>query len=75
MHRKTFIQAALMAGLFLVWPVNMHAQVQKDSVVAVVAGANGLPGVPADKLPPHGTFWLVMNEDHFSCPCPSVRTI
>ena len=45
-------------------------QVQKDSVVAVVAGANGLPWVSADKLPPHGTFWLVMNEGSFLLPMP-----
>ena len=70
MHRKTFIQAALMAGLSLVWPINMHAQVPKDSVVTVVAGANGLPWMPTEKLPQHGTFWLVMNDGSFLLPMP-----
>lgn len=38
------------------------SQPQPESVVAVVADALGLPSVPADQLPPFGTYWKVQNS-------------
>lgn len=43
-------------------------QPQPDSVVAVVAGAQGLPFVPADQRPLCGTYWEVRS----SVPCMTV---
>lgn len=69
---KTMKAVALIltAGFFFNSNGTSSAQARKDSVVAVVAEANGLPLVPSDKLPRHGTFWLVMNEGSFLLPMP-----
>ena len=64
----TFTLAGLLA--FAITTASAQAQTQPnqqppDSVVAVVADAQGLPFVPPDQRPVFGTFWDV----HSSLPC------
>ena len=48
--------------------LSLPSQPPPDSVVAVLAGAQGLPFVPPDQRPVFGTFW----EVHSSLPCLGV---
>lgn len=58
--------AGIFLGSIFVTPAQLISEATKpDSVVAVVADAQGLPLVPAEQLPWHGTFWIVRN----SVPC------
>ena len=76
-HGIPFLSAGaklLTAGMLLatVFPSTgqtqpQSSQQQPDSVVAIVADAQGLPFVPADQRP-FGTYWEVQN----SLPCLTV---
>ncbi len=67
---RKFAALALAAGWFFGSMVISRAQAesvraQADSIVAVVADAQGLSFVPAEQRPFYGTFWIVRN----SVPC------
>lgn len=47
--------------MLMPWAVTSVGQTQPDSVVAVVAAAQGLPLVSAQDQPPVGTYWEVRN--------------
>ncbi|MCX5682083.1 MAG: hypothetical protein NT049_00125, partial [Planctomycetota bacterium] len=72
--------AGLLAGGFATAAATAQAQKQPgrqtpDSVVAIVADAQGLPSVPSDQRPFFGTFWEVRSS--LPCmtaplPCPPI---
>lgn len=62
------IVLALGLALALLSRAGLRAQAPADSVVAIVADAQGLPFVPADQRPPIGTYWEARN----SLPCITV---
>ena len=66
LHRAARIATCLL--VFAAQAQGLSGQPPPDSVVAVVAAAQGLPSVSASDQPPFGTYWGVQN----SLPCLTV---
>jgi hypothetical protein len=64
------VAAVLAAGLLIGSNFVSRAQAQTDSVVRVMAEANGLQLVLSDEIPRFGTFWVVTRDGSFLLPLP-----